>query len=219
MPHGIRLDVGTVLDLAPHRELRRVIGAEREGGDRLEADLAGAEGIEQLGRQLAEAQALPDVPFGNPEARGDGVTGMAGVDQRGHGDEFIRGMHGGADRVFHQRGFERLVRLLDEAWHLEIGRDDALGRELLQGLEPPSAGGDGVDAVRVGRGMNDEILLEPAGPDAGLELGVFGRRRRRLADVGRGQHELVERRCCGRRTRLVMAGDSCDGRTEPSLVL
>ena len=41
--------------------------------------------------------------------------------------------------------------------------------------------------------MDDQVLLEPAGADAGLELGVFGRRRRRLADVGRGENELVER--------------------------
>ena len=102
-------------------------------------------------------------------------------------------MHGGTDRVFRQRGFERLVRLLDEAWHLEVGRDDALGRELLQGLETAAAGDDRVHVVRVERGgVNDEILLETAGPNAGLELGLFGRRRRRLAHVGGGQHELVE---------------------------
>jgi hypothetical protein len=70
--------------------------------------------------------------------------------------------------VFHQRGFERLVGLLDEARHLEVGRDDALGRELLQGLEPPSAGGDGVKAGRIGGRMNDEILVKTAGANAAL---------------------------------------------------
>jgi hypothetical protein len=55
MPHRIGLDVGTVLDLAPHGELRGVIGAEGEGRDDLEADFAGPEGVEQLRRHLAEA--------------------------------------------------------------------------------------------------------------------------------------------------------------------
>ena len=48
---------------------------------------------------------------------------------------------------------------LDQARHLEIVRDDALGGKLLQGLEPPAAGGDGVDALLVGRGVNDQVLL------------------------------------------------------------
>ena len=44
-----------------------------------------------------------------------------------------------------------------------------------------------------GRGVNDEVLLEAPGADAGLQLGVFGRRGRRLADIRRGRDELVER--------------------------
>ncbi|MGA8744747.1 MAG: hypothetical protein WB507_02660, partial [Solirubrobacterales bacterium] len=43
------------------------------------------------------------------------------------------------------------------------------------------------------RGVNDEVLLQAARPDAGLELGVFSCRGRCLADIGRGRHELVER--------------------------
>jgi hypothetical protein len=194
MPHRVGLDVGAVLDLAPHRELGRVVGAKGKGRHHLEADLAGAEGVEQLGRQLAEAQPLPDVPFGYAEAKGDRFDRLAGVDQRGHGDKFVGRMHGGAHRVFHQRGFERLFGLLDQARHLEIRRDRALGRELLQRLEAAAAGDDRMHVFRVERGgMNCEILLETPGPDAGLELGLFGRRRRRLAHIGRGQHELVER--------------------------
>ena len=100
-PHACRRDVGLVLDLVPHRELRRVIGAEREGGDDLEADVAGAEGVEQFGRELAEAQALPDMPFGGAEARRDRLDRRAAVDQRRHGDEFVGRVHRGADRVFH----------------------------------------------------------------------------------------------------------------------
>jgi hypothetical protein len=193
MPDRVRLDVRTVLDLAPHRELRRVIGAEREGGHDLEADRSGAEGVEQFGRELAETQALLDVPFGNAEARCDGLDRRAGVDQRGHGDKFVRRMHGDAHRIFHQRGFERLLGLLDQAWHLEIRRDDALGGKFLQGLEAPSAGDNRMHVVRIKRrGVNDKILLQAARADAGLELRVFGRRRRRLAHIGRGQDKLVE---------------------------
>ena len=138
--HRVGLDVGIVLDLAPHRELRRVIGAEREGGDHLEADVAGAEGVEQFGRQLAEAQALADMPFGGAEARGDRLDRRARIDQRRHGDKFVGRVHGGAHRVFHQRGFDRVFGLLDFAGHLEVGIDDAFGGEFLQGLEPAAAG-------------------------------------------------------------------------------
>src|SRR5215469_6175270 len=66
--HGVGLDVGIVLELVPYRQLRLVIGAQREGGDDIEADVAGAVGVEQLGRELAEAQALADMPFGGAEA-------------------------------------------------------------------------------------------------------------------------------------------------------
>jgi hypothetical protein len=146
-----------------------VIGAEGEGGDRLEADLSGAEGVEQLRRELAETQALLHVPLGYAEAESNRVDRLARIDEPRHGDEFVRRMHGGAHRVFHQGGFERLLRLLDEARHLEIRRNDALGGELLQGLEPASAGGDRMHVVRIERGgVNDEILLETPGPNAGL---------------------------------------------------
>ena len=40
-PDRIGLDVGMALELVPHRELRRVIGAEREGGGDVEIDVAG----------------------------------------------------------------------------------------------------------------------------------------------------------------------------------
>ena len=89
-PHRIGLDVGMVLELMPHRELRRVIGAEREGGDDIEADVAVAVGVEQFGRELAEPQALPDMPFRDAEAGGDRLDRLAAIDQRRHGDELVR---------------------------------------------------------------------------------------------------------------------------------
>ena len=148
-----------VLDLAPHRELRRVIGAKGEGHHHFEADAAFPVSVEQFGGELAQAQALPDVPLRHAEAGGDGLDGLAGLDQGRHGDEFVRRVHGGADGVLHQRRLEGLALGLDQARHLEVVGDDALGGELLQGLEPPPAGGDGVDALLVGRGVGDQVLL------------------------------------------------------------
>jgi hypothetical protein len=60
-------------------------------------------------------------------------------------------MHGGADRVFHQRGFDRASGLLDEAGDGMIGVDDAFGGQFLQDLEPSAAGIDFVDAFAVDR--------------------------------------------------------------------
>ena len=104
--HRVGLDVGIVLELVPHRELRGVIGAEGEGGDDIEADVAVAVGVEQFRRELAEAQALLDMPFGGAEALGDLVDRHAAVDQCGHGDKFVGRVHRGADRVFDERGFD-----------------------------------------------------------------------------------------------------------------
>ena len=70
------------------------------------AIVAGPEFVEQLGRDLAEAEALLDMPFGDAEAGGDRLDRLAGVDQRRHCGELVRRVHRGADRVFHQRGFE-----------------------------------------------------------------------------------------------------------------
>ena len=151
-----------------------------------------AEFVEQLGRDLAELQALLDVPFADAKAGGDGLDRLAGVDQRRHRGEFVGRVHRGAHRVLHQRGFERGVRLFDEARHLVIGRDNALGGELLQSLQAPAAGRDGMEAAPLGRGADDEVLLQPAGLDARRQLGVLGCRGRRLADVGRRQDEPVE---------------------------
>ena len=181
-----------LLDLAPDRELRRMIGAERKGRDDLEADLSGAERVEQLGRELAELEALPDMPFGDAEAGGDRLDRGAAVDQRRHRREFVGRVHRGAHRILHQRGFERGIGRLDKARHLAIACDRALGGKLLQRLEPPPAGGDG-EPLRFARNRaDDQVLLQPAGADAGLELGILGRRCRALADIGRGQDETVE---------------------------
>ena len=89
-PHRIGRDVGLVLELMPHGELRLMIGAEREGGDDIEADVAVAVGVEQFGRELAEPQALPDVAFRDAEAGGDRLDRLAAIDQRRHRDKLVR---------------------------------------------------------------------------------------------------------------------------------
>ena len=89
-PHRIGRDVGMVLELMPHGELRLMIGAEGEGGDDIEADVAVAVGVEQFGRELAEPQALPDVALRDAKAGGDRLDSLAPIDQRRHGDKLVR---------------------------------------------------------------------------------------------------------------------------------
>jgi hypothetical protein len=89
MPHGVGLDVGTILALAPHPELRRMVGAEGEGGDGIKADVAGAVGVEQFRRELAEPQVLLDVPFGVTAADRYFIDRGAAVDQGRHCDKFV----------------------------------------------------------------------------------------------------------------------------------
>ena len=95
----------------------------------------------------------------------------------------------------------------------------AFGGELLQGLEPPAAGGDGVDTLR--RRPRD-------GPPGSAS--ARGRWMLALSSASSAAEGGVLRTLVGERTSLlsgilrtadgvVMAGYSCDGRTEPSLVL
>ena len=139
--HGVGRDVRLVLELVPDRALRGMVAAEREGRDRFEGDGAAAVGIEQLGRELAEAQALLDMALGGAEAARDVFDRGAAVDQRRHSDELVGRMHRRADRVLGQRGFDCVFGLLDLAVNLVIGINDAFGRELLQDPErrPPAS--------------------------------------------------------------------------------
>ena len=136
--------------------------------------LAGAERVEQLGRELAELEALPDMPFGDAEPCRDRLDRGAAVDQRRHRGEFVGRVHRRAHRVLHQRGFERGVGFFDQARHVAIACDRAFGGKLLQGLEPPPAGGDGEPLRFALIRADDQVLLQPAGADAGLELGILG---------------------------------------------
>jgi hypothetical protein len=149
-PYRIGLDVGLVLDLAPHRELGFVVGAERKRRHHLERELAGAVFIEQFRRHLAELQALLDMPLADPKAAGDRRNVLAGLDQPRHRREFVGRVHLGAHRVFEERGFARCRRLLGQARYRVTGREDALGGERLQGLEAAAAGRYGKEAAPLG---------------------------------------------------------------------
>ena len=217
--HRVGLDVRIGLELVPHGELRRMVGAEGEGSHHIEADVAVAVGVEQFRREFAEPQALPDVPFRGAEALRDRIDCGAAVDQFGHGDKLVGRVHRGAYRVFDKRTLERLAGAFDLAGDRIIGLDRAFGGELLQDLEPPAAGIDLVDAFIVdGRWMDDQVLFDAVGADAGFEGGILGRRRRCLADIGRGQNEQAE----GDVADFAASGhggDSLTGGRETSLAL
>ena len=213
MPDPVRRNIRMVLELAPDGELCGMIGAERKGGDGFEPNVAGAKGVEQFGRQLAEAQALTDVPFGRAEARGDVADRGAAVDQRSHGDEFVRRMHRGADRVFGKRGFDRVRGLFDFAGDpVGFGVDHAFGGELLQDLEAAAAGINQIDPVVVCR-VDNQVLQDAFGADAGFELGVLGLRSRGLASIGWGKGKLLDREVAdiGFRDRGIAVGLGVDG--------
>jgi hypothetical protein len=143
---------------------------------------------------LAEAQALPDVAFRGAETRRDRVGHSAGIDQRRHRDEFVGRVHRGADRLLGERDLDRVFGLFNLAGDLGVGVDDACGSELLQDFEAPAAGVDQIHTFAVDRRrVDDQVLQDAVGADAGFEDSILGRRGRRLADVGRGQDELAER--------------------------
>ena len=218
--HRVGLDVGIVLELVPHRELGGVIGAEREGGDGIEADVAVAVGVEQFRRELAEAQALPDMPFGGAEAGRDCVDRRAASISAAMATNSSAGCI--AARIVFSTSEVSIASsgVLDLARDRMVGVDDAFGGELLQDLEAAAAGVDLVDAFAVDRRrMDDEVLQDAFGADAGFERGVLGRRGRSLADIGRGQDELAERRYCGLCCVRSWRETPATGRREPSLAL
>ena len=120
----------------------------------------GAVGVEQVRRDVAEAQALFDQALGRAETRGDGTHGEAGICQLREGDHLVGGMHGDADDVLRQRqlaGHRRIDG--DQAGHRVIGVDRAVLGERLHGGEATTAGDHGVGAG-IGRAVHadDEVL-------------------------------------------------------------
>ena len=65
-------------DLLPDRHLALSVGGDGEGLQHLQADLVGPVGVQQLGRRVAEAQALLDDALGRAETRRDGGDRLAG---------------------------------------------------------------------------------------------------------------------------------------------
>ena len=177
--------------LGPDGALGAVIVGQGEGGQGLQVHLSVAVGCEQIGGDLAQAQPLAHQPLGHPEPRRDGGDGLPGADQGREGLELVGRVHRDAHGVFDQRGLERAVRRLDQARDRPVGGNQAVGRQRQQRPQPPSAGDHGVPALGVG-GADDQVLLQAVGADARLQFGVIGRRGRRLAGIGRRQHQSVE---------------------------
>ena len=104
-----------------------MVGGDGEGLQHFEVDLAGAVGVEQVRRDIAEAQALLDQALGGAEACRDGGDGEAGIGQLREGDDLVDGMHGDADDVLRQGQLARHIRIGgDQAGHRVVGVDNAL---------------------------------------------------------------------------------------------
>ena len=93
------LDLAMPGDLLPDRHLALTVGGDCEGLQHLEVDLVGAVGIEQLGRGIAEAEALFDEALREAEARRDGGDGEAGIGQRRERHHLVGRVHGDADDI------------------------------------------------------------------------------------------------------------------------
>ena len=91
--------IALIADLLPGGDLTCVIGGDGEGLQGLEVDVVRAVGVDQLGRGVAEAQALLDGAFGDTEAGGDLGDTRAALREDGEGLYLVRGVHGDADDV------------------------------------------------------------------------------------------------------------------------
>ena len=120
-----------------------MIGGDRERLQRLQVDLVGAVGVEQLGGGVAEAQPLLDQALGDAEARGDGGDRGAGPGEIEERDHLVGGVHRDADDVLRERELARIAVRGDLARHRMVGVERAVLGERLQGREAASAGDDG----------------------------------------------------------------------------
>ena len=184
-------------DLFPDRHLALAVGGDGEGLQHFEVDLVGPVGVQQLGRGVAEAQALLDDALGRAEPRGDGGNRLAGLDQLREGRHLVGGVHGDADDVLGERELGRLdVPGLDQAEHRMVGIEDAVLDQRLHGLEAAPAGDDGeaLGAVLVGLvHADDQVLKQAEGGDGGLEFRVRPGVGWGLADVLGGEREPAQR--------------------------
>ena len=189
--------VALVAHLLPHRHLTRPVCGDGEGLEGLEVDLAGAIGVEDLGRGVAEAETLLDGPLGNPEAGGDVGDGGAVIGERAEGLHLVGRMHCHAHHVL--REGELAVRRTvvdDPAGDGMVGGQHAIAGEGVEGGEPAGAGDDGVVLASLLAGSDGachEVLEQPVGGDGGLELGEGGLAGLGPADVGGRALQPVER--------------------------
>ena len=182
--------------LLPRGALAVVVGGDRERFQRLEVDLLGPVGVEQLGGRVSEAEPLLNQTLGDAEARGDGGDGDAGLGELRERDHLVGRVHRDADDVLGERELACIAVCRDLAGHRMVGVERAVVCERLQRREAASAGDDGeaFDAVRVRAvGAGDEVLQQPVGLDGRLEL-----------DLG----EAVGRGSCARSRAQARAGQS-----------
>ena len=213
--------VALLADPLPDRELARAVDGDGEGLQRLEVDLAGAVGGEDLGGRIAEAKPLLDGALGNPEAGGDVGDRGAVIGERAEGLNLVGGMHCHTHHVL--REGELAVRRTvvdDPAGDGMVGGQHAVLGEVVEGGEPAGAGDDGVVLAAVLAGSDGachEVLEQPMGGDGGLELGEGGLAGLGPADVGGRAFQPVERDGSDDGIVHVVLRKSVDGETAGAL--
>ena len=189
--------VALARDLFPDRNLAFAVGGDGEGLQHFEVDPVGPVGFQQLGRGVAETEALFDQTLRQVETRGDGRDRLTGLHQLRERDHLVGGMHGDTNDILGEREFGGLaIHGADEAGHGMVGIEHIVLDQRLQGLEAASAGDNGValDTILAGGGgADDEIFEQAESGDRGLELGIGPGIGRRLADVLGGERERTQR--------------------------
>lgn len=129
---------------------------------------------------------------GQTEAARDVLDGGTACHERGKGLGFVGRVHGEAVKVLRKAGLDRSFGavLEHEASHFMIAGEDLFIRERQHCAAAALAGFDLELALR-GRPDN-EILQQPMGSDAGLELGIGGWIAV-TADIAGRLDELVQR--------------------------
>ena len=189
--------VALVAHLLPHRHLARPVCGHGEGLEGLEVDRIGAVGVKDLGRRVAEAQALLDGALGYPEAGGDVGDGGAVIGEGAEGLHLVGRVHGDADYVLGERELAVGGTVVDDpAGDGMVGGQHAIAGEVAERVEPAAAGDDGVVLAAVLAGSDGachEVLEQSVGGDGGLELGEGGLAGLGPADIGGRALQPVER--------------------------
>ena len=180
------------------RFLPGMVLGDGKGHQLVKRQIAVAIDLHQLGRDRAQAQALPHHMRRHAEPGGDFLRAKtAFLRQLLERLELVGGMHVLAGDVFVEADFVRIVRGIDDAAD-RLGLLDLLALDP-QKLRQPAAFADGDEiepgrrAVRIQFRLDDKVLQNALGGDAG-RIGLDRRLAvRRLAGVVRGLLELVER--------------------------